>query len=423
MHTLKYTTRTILCSAGLMLAALLTACGGGDHGRGEILGQPEAALVSVVVTPAVSTINTGATQQFVATANYADGTARIVSSSAAWLSASTAVATVSAGGGLATGVSAGTAAMSASYLGKSGAATLTVVVPAPTLSSIAVTPVTPTILVGATEQMVATATYSDGSSAVITPVWTSASANASIASTGIASGVTVGAALITATSGGKFGSTLLTVATVVPPPPIVVVPVASVNLGAAAGFAVLAGTSITNNAGGTTLITGDVGATSQTTDPVLAAGFTNYKSGAILTNGLADLQVAIADANARICDQTSASGIDLGGQTLPPGVYCFAGAINITGTFTMSGPGVYIFRTASTLNSAANSIVALSGGASATDISWVPVGATTLGANSVFKGTVMGKASAITMGANATVLNGRVLSGAAVTLNNNQITK
>ncbi len=212
------------------------------------------------------------------------------------------------------------------------------------------------------------------------------------------------------------------------PPPVVVPPVVNpvanpVALGNAASFAVLAGTSITNNSGGTTLITGDVGSPSQTTDPVLAAGFTNYKSGALLTNALADLQVAITDANTRICDVTSASGIDLGGLVLTPGVYCYAGAISITGTFTMNGPGVYIFRTASTLNSTANSIVALIGGATADNVSWIPTGPSTLGANSVFKGAILAQSAAITMGDNATLLNGRVLSAAAVTLRNNQITK
>ena len=118
------------------------------------------------------------------------------------------------------------------------------------------------------------------------------------------------------------------------------------NLRSAANFAVLAGTALTNNSGGTTLITGDVGSPSQTVDPTLAAGFTNYKSGAILARRLADLQVAITDANSRTCDVSFAGNIDLGGLTLAPGVYCYAGAISITGTLTLNGPGVYIFRTA-----------------------------------------------------------------------------
>ena len=82
-------------------------------------------------------------------------------------------------------------------------------------------------------------------------------------------------------------------------PPVAAAPI---NLGRASNFAVLAGTALTNNSGGTTLITGDVGSPSQTTAPTVAPGFTNYQSGAILDNALADLQVAITDAKSRICD-------------------------------------------------------------------------------------------------------------------------
>jgi hypothetical protein len=425
MNALKRTTRTLICSAGLIAAALLSACGGGDQGRGEILGLPEAQLTTVVVTPATASIVAGTNQQFTATANYADGTSRNVTTASAWVSATPAAATIGAASGLATGVAGGSSAISASYNGKTGAATLTVT-PPPVLVSVTVTPANSTIAIGATRQFVATANYSNGTSAVVVPVWTSAAAGTStIAASGIATGVASGTVLITATYNTIPGTALLNVtADGVPPvlPPAFPVN-ASVNMNSAASFAVLAGTSITNNAGGTTLVTGDVGSPSQTTDPVLAAGFTNYKSGAVLTAALADLQIAITDTNSRVCDQTSAAGIDLGGLTLPPGVYCFAGPISITGTFTMFGPGVYIFRTASTLNTAANSIVAVQAGANFSQVSWVPVGATTLGANSKFLGTVMAKSAAITMGANATLLNGRVLSGSAVTLNNNQITK
>ncbi len=68
-------------------------------------------------------------------------------------------------------------------------------------------------------------------------------------------------------------------------------------------------------------------------------------------------------------------------------------------------------------------IVALNGGATADNVFWVPVGPTTLGANSVFKGTILGSSAAITLGDNVTLLNGRVLTAAAVTLRNNPITK
>lgn len=508
MNALKRYTKILFCSAGLLGAALVAGCGGGDQGRDPILGLPAASLVNIAVTPAAATVAIGANQQFVATAVYSDGSAQDVSTKAAWSSATPAVATVAAASGNATGVSLGSAVISASFNGKSGAATLTVapasvmslaITPpavtlvagetrqltatasysdgttsdvttqsqftsansatvasttgglitgmaagtsvisaafggkiatstaetlAATLSSIAISPASATITVGAKQNYVLTARYSDNSTSVVTSsaTWTSSLPGiATVLDTGIASGVAAGTTTIAAAFNGQTASAALTVNAIVQTPPPA--PSTAVNLRSAADFAVLAGTSITNNAGGTTLITGNVGSPSQTTDPVLAAGFTNYKSGAILEQALADLQTAITDANSRTCDVTSASGIDLGGLILSPGVYCYAGAINITGTLKLNGPGVYIFRTAMTLNTTANSIVELTNGATADNVTWVPVGPTTLGANSVFKGSILGQSAAITVGDNTTLQNGRVLTAAAVTLRNNQITK
>ncbi|PWF47978.1 Ig-like domain-containing protein [Massilia glaciei] len=589
MNGFKQHTRTLLCAVGIFASALLSACGGGgDQGRDPILGMPGATLVSVAVSPATASIAAGGTQQFVATATYSDNSSRIVTTDSAWVSSAPAVATVGAATGSARGLVPGSASISATFGGKTGAAALTVtpatlvsiqvapvnssisvginqqftamgtfsdastrdisavttfasslpavatinattglargvtpgttvitatsgtrsastnltvtplalvavtlaplaptvqigatrqmfvtarysdlstvnvtasstyvsaspavatintsglvtgvsngnalvtatfngmsagttvLVPAATITSIAVTPSPTSVAVGNSRQFTATATYSDASTGNITntAVWTSsAPLVATVVPGGLASGLMAGTANITATAGADSGFAVLTVTA---PAPVL----NTINLGAAANFGVLAGTSITNNSGGTTLVTGDVGAPSQTTDPVQSAGYSNYKSGLPLTNALAALQVAITDANSRICDVSSAAGVDLGGMVFTPGVYCYAGAISMTGTFTMNGPGLYIFRTASTLNTTANSIVAFTGGASAANVFWVPVGATTLGANSVFKGTLMAQSAAITLGDNTTLLSGRVLSAAAVTLRNNQI--
>ncbi|MES2316698.1 MAG: ice-binding family protein [Pseudomonadota bacterium] len=427
-------TRTLVCAAGILLTSFLTACGGGgDQGRDPILGLPAAALVSVAVTPATATVQIGLTQQYTATANYADGSSHVVTTSAAWTSGSPLVGSVGAATGLATGLTVGSAQINASFGGKAGSANLSVI--APTLVNIAVTPATPSIFVGATQQFVATGNYSNGTSAVIaSPVWNSASPLvATIAPTGLATGLIPGNTIISATSAGVTGNAVLTVNAVVvvppgPPVPPVIPPVVpplpgTVPMGGAGRFAVLAGTSITNNAGGLTLVSGDVGSPSQTVDPVQTAGWANFKSGAILALGLADLQVAITNANGRACTVSSAAGIDLGGKILTPGVYCYAGAITLTGTFIMNGPGVYIFRTASTLDTSANGIVAVAGGASASEVFWIPTGPTTLGANGAFLGSILGQSAAITVGDNTTLLTGRVLSAAAVTLRNNVIVK
>jgi hypothetical protein len=401
-------------------ATVISAAFNGKSASAALTVTP-AALLSIAVTPQAPTVQIAATRQLAVLGTYSDASTLDLTAVSRFVSATPANASVGAGG-LVTGAAPGSAVITATSGGKSASTTVTV--PAATLTGITVTPAAAGVLIGAVQQFVATATYSDNSTALVTAsaAWSSTSPTiGSVGATGLATGVAAGTTTVSASVGARSGSATLTVTATSLPPTVPVV--LAVPLGGAADFAVLAGTSLTNNAGGTTLITGNVGAPSQTVDPTLAAGFTNYKSGAILAGALADLQTAISDANGRTCDVSFAGGIDLGGQTFGPGVYCYAGAINITGTVTLSGPGVYIFRSALTLNSTANSVVALGNGATAANVTWVPVGPTTLGANSVFKGTILGQSAAITVGDNTTLLNGRVLSGAAVTLRNNQIAK
>ena len=428
-------TRTLFCAAGLILTTLLSACGGGDNGRDPILGISGTTLQSVAVTPATATVAVGATQQYTAMAKFADGSTRDVTTVSAWTSATPAVGTIGAATGLATGVSAGTSAIKAVYGTQSGSASLTVLPPPPpppTLIGIRVLPANPTIQTGATQQFTADGAYSNGTyAALTTPITWSRSAItvATISPTGLAAGIAPGDTIITATSGALAGNAALHV--IAPPPlpgsppvipPVVVVPVDTVPLGNAARFAVLAGTSLTNNSTTTTVIGGDVGSPSQTVAPTVKPGFANYVAGPELTNGLNDLSVAIVNANARACTVSSASGVDLGGKILAPGVYCYDGAINITGTLILNGPGVYIFRTKMTLDAASNAIVATIN-ADPSQVFWVPVGATTLGANGHFKGSILGQAGAITVGDTTDLFTGRVLSRVAVTLASNKIDK
>ena len=397
--------------------ANIIATRNGVSGSGALTVTAPVVLTSISLSPLNPIIQIAATRQFFVTALYSDGSTVNVTNQSAFVSAAPAIATVGASTGLATGVAAGTSVVTASFGSRNASTTVTV--PAATLVSLAVTPNPATIMVGSTQQFSATGTFSDGTTGNINNSVTWASCNvatATVLPSGVATGVAPGNCRITATRGAITNFAVLTVVA-----PVVVPPFTGINLRSADTFALLAGTSLTNNSGGTTFITGDIGAPSQTTDPVQAPGFSNYKSGLPLTQALADLQLAITDANSRTCTVNSAAGIDLGGRTFTPGVYCYAGAINITGKFTMNGPGLYIFRSASTLDTTANAEVELLGGATAANVFWVPVGATTLAANSVFKGTVMSQVAAITAGDNTTLLDGRLLGAAAVTLRNNQI--
>ncbi len=87
--------------------------------------------------------------------------------------------------------------------------------PAVTLKSIAVTPAAPSVAIGSTTQFVATGTYSDSTTQVITSSvsWTSGTPAAAtiVGTTGLATGVAVGTSTITATMGSVTGTTTLTV--------------------------------------------------------------------------------------------------------------------------------------------------------------------------------------------------------------------
>jgi hypothetical protein len=119
---------------------------------------------------------------------------------------------------------------------------------------------------------------------------------------------------------------------------------------------------------------------------------------------------------------------DIGGQTLPPGVYRTTSAqpsLGITGNLTLDGQGnpnaVWIFQIVSTVTTAAgNSQVILIGGAQSRYVFWQVGSSATLGTNTVFTGTIMAQAS-ITLTTGAT-LNGRALARTgAVTLDTNTV--
>jgi len=168
-------------------------------------------LSSIVVSPAASTLPVNTAQQFTAIGNYSNGSSADLTALVTWGSSSLNVATVSASG-LVTGVAAGSTNISASLGGISGSTSLTV--SAPSLVSISVTPVGLTLGIGINQQYVATATYSDGSSADLTSgvAWTSSSSSvATINSSGVTTTVAAGQTTITASISGLNDTSTLTV--------------------------------------------------------------------------------------------------------------------------------------------------------------------------------------------------------------------
>ncbi|MGB8494136.1 MAG: Ig-like domain-containing protein [Candidatus Acidiferrum sp.] len=163
-----------------------------------------ATLASIAVTPANSSIAKGATLQLAATGTFSDGTSQDITHAVSWSSSNTSIAAINPVSGIALGLLAGTANITASLSGITSPA-VPLNITSATLQSISVAPATPSIALGTTQQFTATGTYSDLSTANITTSATWASsvpATASIsAGTGLAHGLVAGTTQITATLG------------------------------------------------------------------------------------------------------------------------------------------------------------------------------------------------------------------------------
>ena len=198
--------------------SVITATSGTISGS-TTLTVTAAALVSIAVTPTNPSIADGLTQQFTATGTFTDATTANLTTTVTWTSGTPATATISnaAGSqGLATAVNPGTSVITATSGTISGSTTLTVTPAA--LVSIQVTPVNPSLVDGLTQQFTATGTFTDATTANITDTVTWSSGTTAVAtisnaagSRGLATGVSPGTSVITATSGTISGTTTLTV--------------------------------------------------------------------------------------------------------------------------------------------------------------------------------------------------------------------
>lgn len=188
------------------------------------------------------------------------------------------------------------------------------------------------------------------------------------------------------------------------------------TLGQAASFGILSST-YTNTVGGTT-ITGNIG---YTTGPAVAptVSGTTHIADSTYTQAGTDQGSALASLNAQPCDFnfTGATNLSLLSQPLTPGVYCITGAMSVgTGGISLSGSGVYIFRSSGALTTVANSVVT----GTACNVFWTPGGAATLGANTTFLGTVIANAG-ITIGSTVTWAGRALAFGGTVSTNTDTI--
>ncbi|MFL5574636.1 MAG: Ig-like domain-containing protein, partial [Gemmatimonadaceae bacterium] len=189
-------------------AVLVSANCEGHSGLAQVVVRPPGT-VSVTVDPSSATLLVGQSTTLVATVR--DGQGEVVGDRPpTWASSNSGVASVSQQG-VVTGLSAGSATITASRDGASGSASVTVqLVP---VSGVMVTPAEPTIDRGRTVQL--TAVAYDGQGKVLAGrsfTWSSSDPTvATVSGTGLVLGRKEGQVTITATSEGQSGSARVTV--------------------------------------------------------------------------------------------------------------------------------------------------------------------------------------------------------------------
>ncbi len=208
-----------------------------------------------------------------------------------------------------------------------------------------------------------------------------------------------------------------------------------VNLGTAGNFRILAQSNITDVSA--SAITGDVGLS-----PATGAGIgltcvevtgvihdvdntgpapCTVMDAAALTVAINDKGTAYTDTTGRAPDYTEMGAGDIGGLNLGPATYKWGTGVQIPTNLTLTGGpnDVWIFQIAQGLSVSSGVQIILAGGALPQNIYWATFAAADLATTSQFKGTIVSQTS-IAMKTGATI-NGRLLAGTAVTLQQNTV--
>jgi uncharacterized protein YjdB len=202
----------------VLLLLPLTGCFCGQFFRGS------DDVVAITVSPVNTSILPGATQKFTATGTFGgngttsdgNGGTGDVTLITTWNSSDSSIVSIDKTG-LARGNKLGTVTISGYCECSTSKTNLTVsnqaTAAAAALLSIAVTPVNTTLQAGQTQQLIATGTYSNGSTSVITDstLWTSDNTGATVSSQGLATGILPGDVTIYASSGDVKGKSALKV--------------------------------------------------------------------------------------------------------------------------------------------------------------------------------------------------------------------
>jgi hypothetical protein len=182
---------------------------------------------------------------------------------------------------------------------------------------------------------------------------------------------------------------------------------------AAASF--ITGLPLTLDAGGT------FATTPQVTGNVYAADYTS-PTPSNLTTAVGNMQTAYTDAAGRPTpDHTELAAGNIGGLTLPAGLYKWSNTVLIPTNVTLTGGAndTWIFQIAGGLTQSNAARVILTGGALAENIVWQVASGVTIGTTAHMEGRVLSQ-TAITLQTGATA-NGRLMAQTAVTLSGNTI--
>jgi uncharacterized protein YkwD len=193
-----------------------------------------------------------------------------------------------------------------------------------------------------------------------------------------------------------------------------------VLLGAADSFVILGGSTITNT--GASVVNGDLGlhpGSAVVGFPPGTVNGTKHVGDAVAQQAKSDLATAYNDAAGQPFSATSPP--DIGGRTLTPGVYRTGSvpSLALTGRLTLDAQGdpraVFIFQIASTLVTATDSSISLTGGAQACNVFWQVGSSATLGTRTAFQGNILALTSISV--SDGVGVNGRLLArNGAVTL-------
>ena len=189
-----------------------------------------------------------------------------------------------------------------------------------------------------------------------------------------------------------------------------------------ASFAVLGATTVTNT--GATTFKGNLGVSpgsSITGAGTIALTGTVHQTDAFASSAQTDLAGALTVLGG--LGAGAPVDLSLSGQTLAPGIYTGTGTL--TGTLTLAGTGsatdLWVFQMASTLITASNSIVIVTGAGPGAGVFWNVGSSATLGTGTSFEGNILALTS-ITLATGATIGCGRALaSTAAITNDHNTV--